>query len=564
MTLQLHIAKFNESEGNADPVTEAAGHGGIQYGVGMARSNPAAREQMAQGIIHNQSPAVFIEAINAAQSALGNRNFMRFVGDVQQLNRTPDAHSIAAQGIQGPGRPMTHLDVVQKAFGHHDVSSMREHTGSEARASLDALGAAGYSSQGRMAFSGMPDLFSQAHEAAHGVQQVALGGGMRLKGGIGEEGDRYERHADAVAQAVVKGESAESLLDRVAGGPTKAAAETGNGNDLVQMMWPNLFRLGCRELLSVPALRSGVPLQNRSVIGRNLLLSPKLNDWNKDILFGTNHISTLELAIKQEAATDSIIPRSIFVNLDRVVPPVFPNGHLWSEHGFKFADRNKLTRRDLPYMDYAREAIATTMERGGNIYWALGHLHFDNVLSDLFRVRNEYDKDPVKYMAEISYPELMDKHGKFIDAATGEEVAEPKLDLNQSSVLDLDKYDEFHEHVEQGLIKNITPFQPLITTIEIIGFLMGDEGKFLDGTTFFNRHHREADREAVISAFSGVLDQLLTRQAELNPENQYKLEKPVYRPLDRYSSSLCEQCDAVFATSRELIEHWERFPDHMP
>ena len=36
---------------------------------------------------------------------------------------------------------------------------------------------------------------------------------MHLKNGLGEVGDAHERHADAVADRVVRGESAEGLLD---------------------------------------------------------------------------------------------------------------------------------------------------------------------------------------------------------------------------------------------------------------------------------------------------------------------------------------------------------------
>src|SRR5690606_15975344 len=43
-------------------------------------------------------------------------------------------------------------------------------------------------------------------------------GGVQLKGGVGAVGDTYERHADAVADLVVQGKSAESLLDAYAGG----------------------------------------------------------------------------------------------------------------------------------------------------------------------------------------------------------------------------------------------------------------------------------------------------------------------------------------------------------
>jgi hypothetical protein len=61
-----------------------------------------------------------------------------------------------------------------------------------------------------VAFAGAPNLHTAAHEAAHVIQQRA---GVQLKGGVGEVGDPYERHADAVADAVVQGKSSEALLD---------------------------------------------------------------------------------------------------------------------------------------------------------------------------------------------------------------------------------------------------------------------------------------------------------------------------------------------------------------
>src|SRR5690606_1204317 len=58
---------------------------------------------------------------------------------------------------------------------------------------------------------------------AHVIQQRA---GVQLSGDVGQEGDAYERHADEVADAVVRGESAEVLLDRY--------AATGGGRAGVQ------------------------------------------------------------------------------------------------------------------------------------------------------------------------------------------------------------------------------------------------------------------------------------------------------------------------------------------
>lgn len=65
-----------------------------------------------------------------------------------------------------------------------------------------------------------PSLRLPAHEAAHVVQQRA---GVQLAGGIGRPDDAYERHADELADAVVRGQSAEGILDR-AGGGTRVVA----------------------------------------------------------------------------------------------------------------------------------------------------------------------------------------------------------------------------------------------------------------------------------------------------------------------------------------------------
>jgi LysM repeat protein len=76
-----------------------------------------------------------------------------------------------------------------------------------------------------VAFAGAPSLHTAAHEAAHVVQQR---GGVQLLGGVGAAGDEHEQHANAVADAVVTGGSAEGLLDAYApgggGGPGAPSA----------------------------------------------------------------------------------------------------------------------------------------------------------------------------------------------------------------------------------------------------------------------------------------------------------------------------------------------------
>src|ERR1044071_191667 len=120
---------------------------------------------------------------------------------VQQITRC---------GVAGPGEPLPHLDRIQRLFGRHDLGGVRAHSDPGAAGAAGALGAEAFASGQDVAFAGAPSLHTAAHEAAHTVQQRA---GVACKGGIGAEGDAHERHADAVADRVVRGESAEALLD---------------------------------------------------------------------------------------------------------------------------------------------------------------------------------------------------------------------------------------------------------------------------------------------------------------------------------------------------------------
>jgi hypothetical protein len=124
------------------------------------------------------------------------------------------APEIAARGVVGAGSSLPHLPQIQASFGHHDVSAVQAHQGPAAKNAARELGADAYAIGNAVAFSRPPDLHTAAHEAAHVVHQRS---GVQLKGGIDQPGDAYERHADAVADAVVAGRPAASLLDQVAG-----------------------------------------------------------------------------------------------------------------------------------------------------------------------------------------------------------------------------------------------------------------------------------------------------------------------------------------------------------
>ena len=103
-----------------------------------------------------------------------------------------------------------HLDRIQSSFGHeHNLSRITAHVGGVAEQACDTMGAAAYAIGDAAVYGKSPSLHVAAHEAAHLIQQQQ---GVQLYGGVGEAGDQYERHADEVADAVERGESAAELL----------------------------------------------------------------------------------------------------------------------------------------------------------------------------------------------------------------------------------------------------------------------------------------------------------------------------------------------------------------
>ena len=130
---------------------------------------------------------------------------------------TPEElHAEAARGIATPASTLPHLDAIQRSFGRHDVAEVKAHVGELAAASAEAAHAEAYTVGDHVVLGERASLHTTAHEAAHVVQQRS---GVQLQRGVGQSGDAYERHADAVADRVVAGESAESLLDRYASEP---------------------------------------------------------------------------------------------------------------------------------------------------------------------------------------------------------------------------------------------------------------------------------------------------------------------------------------------------------
>jgi outer membrane protein OmpA-like peptidoglycan-associated protein len=158
----------------------------------------------------------------------------------------PAVSSIAAGGLTGASMALPHADQIQASFGRHSIAGINAHVGGPAADASAALGAQAYATGSSIAFSKAPDLHTAAHEAAHVIQQRA---GVHLKGGMGERGDVHEQHADAVADKVVRGESAEALLDGYGG---------SGGGDAVQCSFT--------ESRPIPGSNSGfeIDLQTRN------------------------------------------------------------------------------------------------------------------------------------------------------------------------------------------------------------------------------------------------------------------------------------------------------------
>ncbi len=159
---------------------------------------------------------------DAAQSAQGTETAGEDGGAHAQSSG--DVHALAGKGAATSASSLPYFDVVQASFGHHDISGLVAHTGADASATAEGMGAKGYTAGRHVVLGPGADLFTVAHEAAHFIEQQH--GLVDLPGGVGAVGDVYEQRANAVAAKVVAGESAEPLLDQYVGGKggTKGAA----------------------------------------------------------------------------------------------------------------------------------------------------------------------------------------------------------------------------------------------------------------------------------------------------------------------------------------------------
>ena len=72
-------------------------------------------------------------------------------------------HQAAARGVAGSGGPLPHADMIQRAFGRHDVSGIRAHVGGAAESASREIGAHAYVTGNQVAFAHAPSLHLAAH-----------------------------------------------------------------------------------------------------------------------------------------------------------------------------------------------------------------------------------------------------------------------------------------------------------------------------------------------------------------------------------------------------------------
>jgi len=203
------------------------GSSGDTVGIGSGAAAPGKRTLTAALPAEaSEAPVPYLaDALQLRAEASSSATDGQAQAQMLDMALRPDLFATAASGLSGGSGALPHGDAIQRSFGRHDVSHIGAHVGGPAAAAAADMGAEAYALGDRVAFRAAPDLHTAAHEAAHVVQQRA---GVHLKDGVGQSGDVYERHADAVADRVVRGESAEGLLDEMSGG--------GGGSDGLQML----------------------------------------------------------------------------------------------------------------------------------------------------------------------------------------------------------------------------------------------------------------------------------------------------------------------------------------
>lgn len=217
------------------------------------------------------------------------------------------AHASTVQRVAQPvldraDAPLPHAAAIQAAFGRHDISGVRAEVGGAARDAGTQIGAAGFASGERIGFREEPNLRLAAHETAHVIQQRR---GIDVPGGVGARGDVWEQHANAVADTVTAGRSAEPLLDRVPGAGTAPRAGLQLDDDKPKHDLPT----GAMLALVLPRLEE--VLASGSTVGA--MIAKRIKKYVDDALAGTGKDDPATLREKTIRLNDFLVAnQSIF------------------------------------------------------------------------------------------------------------------------------------------------------------------------------------------------------------------------------------------------------------
>jgi len=180
------------------------------------REQAALNETSARTSVNHQAPLDGVQFV-PGETADAFRDVVEGIVSVQRSRAAgvPTASNIerqAAVGVSGAGGAVPHAAQMEAAFGTSfaDVSA---HSGAEAAAACDALGAHAYATGSRVAFKvADPEPALVAHELTHVLQQRS---GVQAKGA--GESVALESEADEVGARVARGESVADVTHKYTG-----------------------------------------------------------------------------------------------------------------------------------------------------------------------------------------------------------------------------------------------------------------------------------------------------------------------------------------------------------
>ena len=260
------------------------------------------------------------------------------------------------------------------------------------------MGAAAFTTGDHVAFAGPPSLHTAAHEAAHVIQQRA---GVHLTGGVGEPGDRYERHADAVADLVVRGRSAAGLLADGTAAVSRALAGTGGSRGVIQRV-----PAGAGAAATTGTVRRGSHNERVRTLQERLNARGQEPPLKIDSIFGPlTEAATRAFQARNGLNPDGVAGHDTWAALEAQAaqPDIDPNEAALGQHAVDLMDQNNLN----PH----------TLDQGVHYYYNYRALCFEQHRPDLWKDDYQSGYADPQYFDRIAFMDWRLKRG--LSAAAG-------------------------------------------------------------------------------------------------------------------------------------------------